>query len=101
MFMGYISHEIRTPLNTTTLGLNVLKKELLLELKNQHHQCFKTLEDTQKACDIAVTILSDMLLFDKIGDGLLLLDFESISPWQFFKSSIEPFFIEVEIILTL
>ena len=95
MFMRYISHEIRTPLNTTFLGMNVLKKELKAEFKNKPHRCFKTLQETQVSCDIAVSILNDMLLYDKVESGLLKLELESISPWSFFKAAVEPSFIQV------
>ena len=67
----------------------------MVELKNKNHKCFKTIADTQKSCDIAVSILSDMLLYDKVESGLLMLEFENISPWQFFKTAIEPFYIQV------
>ena len=95
MFMRYISHEIRTPLNTTFLGMNVLKKELTVEFKNKPHRCFKTLKETQVSCDIAVSILNDMLLYDRVESGLLQLELESISPWSFFKVAVEPFYIQV------
>ena len=94
MFMRYISHEIRTPLNTTYLGMNVMKKQLNKN-KIDKNRCLKTLQETQISCDIAISILNDMLLYDKVESGLLKLEIESISPWLFFKQSIELFYIQV------
>ena len=96
MFMRYISHEIRTPLNTTYCGLNVIKKELKAEFRNENHKSFVTIKETQVACDIAISILNDMLLYDKVESGLLKLELENISPWPFFKAAVETFYIQVD-----
>lgn len=96
MFMRYLSHELRTPLNVVTSGLNVLTKELLPKFHhNTNHRCFETIKEIQLSCDIATTILGDMLLYDKIESGMLNLDKETIVPWHFLKSSLVPFFLQV------
>ena len=98
MFLRYISHEIRTPLNTVFLGLNLLRKELTKALKSTpNHRCFSTIKDTQMSCEIAVSILNDMLLYDKVESGLLQLETKAMSPWLFIKNAIKPFFIQVSI----
>ena len=94
--MRYISHEIRTPLNVVCMGLNLLHKDLrLVSCGSNNHKCLVTLKETQASCDIAVSILNDMLLFDKVESGLLHLDLLSISPWNVVKTSVEPFYIQV------
>ena len=101
MFMRYISHEMRTPLNTTFLGLNLLMKQFRNVLKiSTDHICFKTVNDVKTSCDVAVSILNDILLYDKIESGLLALELDILSPWLFIKQSVQPFFIQVSIKLT-
>lgn len=94
--MRYISHEMRTPLNTAVLGLNVLINQFNKILKIPlNHICMLTAKDIQTSCCVAVEILNDMLLYDKIESGLLALELDSISPWSFIKSIIQPFYIQV------
>ena len=100
MFMRYISHEMRTPLNTVLLGLSYVQKQLAKVFgKNSNHECCTAIKETQVSCEIAVDILNDMLLYDKIEGGLLKLELKSISPWLFFRNSIKPFFIQVSTII--
>ena len=96
MFMRYVSHEMRTPLNTVLLGLSYVQKQLVKSLGvSTDHECYSAIKETQLSCEIAVNILNDMLLYDKVEDGLLKLELKRISPWLFFEDSIKPFFIQV------
>ena len=96
MFMRYISHEMRTPLNTAVLGLNVLLKQLQQKFHvTIDHICYLTTKDIQSSCKVAVEILNEMLLYDKIESGLLALELTSISPWSFIKDTIHPFYVQV------
>ena len=96
MFMRYISHEMRTPLNTVCVGLNVLTKQLQNAFNiATDHSCFVTLKDVQSSCEIAVSVLNDMLLYDKIESGLMSLELAIISPWSLIKQSVELFYIQV------
>ena len=80
------------------MGLNLLYKELRKACNgSNNHKCLVTLKETQASCDIAVSILDDMLLFDKVESGLLHLDLLSISPWNVVKTSVEPFYIQVSV----
>ena len=96
MFMRYISHEMRTPLNTAVLGINILIKqfEQMLHMP-ANHICYLTVLDLQSSCKIAVEILNEMLLYDKIESKVLVLELANISPWCFLKSTVKPFFLEV------
>jgi len=92
--MRYISHEIRTPLNTAFMGLRLLHDELQ-SLGNA--ECLQMVKDTQESCEVAIGILSEMLMFDKVESGLLVLEREVFSPVNFIKSILSPFSIQVEV----
>ena len=98
MFMRYISHEMRTPLNTVSMGLNVLMKQFqnVFHLATDH-LCYLTAKDIQGSCNVAIEILNDMLLYDKIESGLLALELVNFSPWLDIKQSVELFYIQVNI----
>ena len=96
MFMRYISHEMRTPLNTACVGLNVLMKQLQKTFNiAADHACFLTLKNVQSSCEVAVSVLNDMLLYDKIESGLMSLELAIVSPWSLIKQSVELFYIQV------
>ena len=98
MFMRYISHEMRTPLNTVSVGLNVLIKQLQTTFKMaSDHIIFMTTKDIQASCTVAVEILNDMLLYDKIESGHLVVELSSLSPWPLIKQSVELFYIQVSL----
>lgn len=90
--MRYIAHEIRTPLNTVVMGLRLLNDELQ---STGSSECLQMVKDTQESCEVAVGILSEMLMFDKAESGLLVLEKEIISPVNFIQSVISPFAIQV------
>eukprot|EP01041_Mallomonas_annulata_P042364 gene42364-biopygen32925 len=69
MFMRYISHEIRTPMNTVFVGLKLLENELSGESIN-FSESLIIVRDVKKAAEVALEVLNDMLLFDKIKGGL-------------------------------
>jgi len=92
--MRYISHEIRTPLNTAFMGLRLLHEELQ-SLGNV--DCLQMVKDTQESCEVAIGILSEMLMFDKAESGLLVLEKEILSPVQFIKGIVSAFRTQVGI----
>ena len=66
--MKYISHEIRTPLNVAYMGLQLLEEESdPLVVKD-------IVKDSTSACSTAINILNDLLLFDKVEEGKMILD---------------------------
>ena len=91
---------MRTPLNTAVLGLNVLLKQLQQKFQiSIDHICYLTTKDIQSSCKVAVDILNEMLLYDKIESGLLALELTSTCPWSFIKETIQPFYVQVSIFL--
>ena len=93
MFMRYISHEIRTPMSTIKMGLRLLQKELRKSKANAAH--LGTLEDVKTSADIALNILNDMLLYDKIQNGIMKLELSYVRPLTLLRSAIAPFMLQV------
>ena len=93
MFMRYISHEIRTPLSTVYMGLKLLERELSKSRTNAKH--LGTVKDVKSSADIALGVLNDMLLYDKIESGIMQLEFSDARPWSLVKSVMAPFELQV------
>jgi hypothetical protein len=82
------------------LGLNVLIKQLQQAFKLAvDHPVYLTVKDIQASCDVAIGILNDMLLYDKIESGLLALELNSVSPWLLIKKCVQPFYVQVSAVL--
>ena len=87
---------MRTPLNNVFLGLNVVMKQLEMTFHvPKNHPSYACLQDIQASCEVAISILNDMLLYDKIESGILALELAKCSPWSFIKNTITPFFVQV------
>ena len=93
MFIRYISHEIRTPLNTVFLGLKLLQDDFVRS--NDDVSRVETVKDIKESCDIAINILNELLMFDKLESGILKLELKKVSPWTFVTDVIKPFFVQV------
>jgi signal transduction histidine kinase/CheY-like chemotaxis protein len=86
MFVRYVSHEIRTPLNTVSMGLELLQSCLSDDSAQGPTRTATTAEgfdvhgmrdmiaEVKESCDIAVNILSDLLLYEKLEGGILALE---------------------------
>eukprot|EP01041_Mallomonas_annulata_P004967 gene4967-9938_t len=86
-FMRFISHEVRTPLNIILLGVDVIHKEMKYKSCNQ--DSMDTLNDMKDSCDKCVGILDELLDFEKIESGILLLDRTLFSAWDIISISIK------------
>jgi signal transduction histidine kinase len=75
----------------------VLSKQLQQSFKiSTDHVSYHTLKDIQASCEVAIDILNDMLLYDKIESGLLALEINKLSsPWSFIKTTIQLFYVQV------
>jgi signal transduction histidine kinase len=94
IFVRYVSHEIRTPLSTTLMGLNLLENEL----KQGNIDCGSLMEmisDATGSCGIAIEILNDLLLYEKIDGGLLTLEKAPVNVWKFVNDVLKVFLIQV------
>jgi signal transduction histidine kinase len=120
MFVRYISHEIRTPLNTVSMGLDLIledTKQLIRNINPSHNishtnnsshsieslsdkslsgqDSIQTINNSRKACADAVTVLNDLLTFDKLESNTLKLELTTINVLQFLKQTIQPFYVQV------
>ena len=91
--MRYISHEIRTPLSTVYMGLKLLRREMRKSKANALH--LRTVKDVKASADIALGVLNDMLLYDKIENDIVQLELLDVRPWSLMKRGIKPFVLQV------
>ena len=76
-FIRYISHEIRTPLNTVFLGMTFIKQELLLIsplVSEIVEPILDTVNEVNNCCEVALSIVNDLLTFDKLEEGKMSLE---------------------------
>ena len=70
----FVSHEVRTPLNIIALAGELMEERFL---RGSHGQdSLHIVSDIREACQDMLTILDDMLAYDKIEDGILQLELE-------------------------
>ncbi len=110
-FVRYVSHEIRSPLNAATLGLQLMDKELHKQMNKLScaaeevaASCTQLLElvaDTSQACNIATDILNDLLLYEKIDGGLLVLEAQEVNLWPYVEEVLKIFTVQVWNVLLL
>jgi len=84
-FIRYISHEIRTPLSAVKMGLQFLLAEITT--MTQDSEILDSLETTELAAVAAINILNDLLTFDKIEEGKLKVDRQTVSARDLLISS--------------
>jgi hypothetical protein len=83
-FVRYVSHEIRTPLNTVSMGLKLIQdlryreqwtqEEIEKGVAPTDEDLFEMADEVKESCDIAINILNDLLLYEKMEGGLLVLE---------------------------
>ena len=95
-FVRTVSHEIRTPLNTVFLGLKLLYEEL--EKKAEKKDTLEIISDLQRSSDTAVSILDDLLAYEKLEAGILKPEFNKIYISSFLEDSFKLFRVQVSII---
>ena len=96
LYVRYISHEIRTPLNAAHLGLKILENEIRKEKGPHAKNRLSTVQDIAHACDIAVGILNDLLNYDRLEDGTLIIEPRKILALPFFISTTNLFLLQAE-----
>ena len=78
-YVRYISHELRTPLNTAFLGLKLLTNELRASSEMRDAERYDTLCDVNMSCTAAVSILNDLLCYEKLESGRMQLHKETVT----------------------
>ena len=96
-FIRYISHEIRTPLNTVFLGMNYIKGELMgiAPLVLEYVEpILDTVNEVNSCCEVALSIVNDLLTFDKLEEGKMALELKETDIVAYIKDTIQPFDIQ-------
>jgi signal transduction histidine kinase len=88
-----VSHEIRTPLNIMYSGLELLKNELFRCGANE--ESLDIWNDVSQCTAMAVGILDELLLYEKLESGVMQLDQEDLPLWDLLRDSICPFRLQV------
>lgn len=72
-YVRYLSHELRNPLNAILMGIQLSRDKLRIQtcFENGGSACSEILEDTLIACETALQILNELLMYDKIENGQL------------------------------
>lgn len=71
-FVRYVSHEIRTPLTVASLGLMLLRDDISKSGANTA-ELDSSIEQCEENINIAVSILNDLLSYEKLESGILEL----------------------------
>ena len=89
-FIRHISHEIRTTLNTVFLGLEYITSALKQIPTEESHGTLdpivETVSDVYSSCEVAISILNDLLTSDKIEGGKMTLDLDCVNCCSYFTS---------------
>ena len=76
-FLRYIAHEVRAALNVTELSLTFMKQEMKRRFSRKNHQelgsIIDAIGDADDSCKSAISILNDVLLFDKMRGRWMVL----------------------------
>jgi hypothetical protein len=88
-FVRYVSHEIRTPLTVAKLGLMLIRKgvdavrsqvrDVVPSLMAEIDDTITNIGDCEQSVDVAVTILNDLLSYEKLESGIYEL-FQDMCP---------------------
>jgi len=99
LFIRYVSHEIRTPLNTVFLRLKLLQDDLALtatdKASSTDAERLETVRDIKDCCDIAISTLNEVLTFDKLESGAMMLERDRVGAMPFIEAAIKPFYVQV------
>jgi signal transduction histidine kinase/CheY-like chemotaxis protein len=86
IFVRFVSHEIRTPLNVAIAGLDILKKTNTFD-----DDTADLIGDIEDSCKIAVTMVDDLLAYEKISTGVLALDKQYVDAKCLIESTVAMF----------
>ena len=94
-YVQFISHELRTPLNSVFMGMQLMIDQIPedtqepVELERR-----ETLMETQSACGAALDILNELLSFDKLETGALVLNKLTVPVPELVEDSIKMFSVQ-------
>ncbi len=108
-FVRFISHEIRTPLNTVCIGLELLEKELRKDKSNGRENnnfvantpavedvdfWHSVTMDVKENAAIAISILNDILNYDKLESKTLELEAEEVNIRGLVEDTVRQFHVQ-------
>ena len=88
-FVRFISHELRTPLSIVITGLDLLSEQVMENASK--YDILSTVQDIKQPCITGVDILNELLEFEKIESGDLVLCKSLQDPVLFLDGVISPF----------
>ena len=88
-FVRYVSHEIRTPLTVSMLGLDLIAEEL--EDLGAGESTMSNIGECQDSINIAVSILNDLLSYEKLESGILEISASYVPMTGFICKCLRPF----------
>jgi len=122
-FVRFISHEIRTPMNTVCMGLRVLQVEaqsalstfmvrldsvlkataiattpssVVSKVMEKVSHWIDLMQEVEESSNNAVSVLNELLNYDKIEMKALKIDKELLPVWSLISSSVKPFHIQAK-----
>lgn len=95
----YVSHEVRTPLNSTLLGLKLIHNEVKSLELGKDSILLDLINDSYGSCNIAVDVMDDLLMYEKIESGLLHFEPVELPFWNFIKEILTNFKLQVSLLL--
>ena len=105
-YVRFIGHELRTPLNSVFMGMQLSIGQIPEDTQEPAEiERRETLLDSQSACGAALDILNEMLLFDKLESGSLILRKQDVPVPELVEDSIKMFFTQarekhIELLIT-
>jgi signal transduction histidine kinase len=93
LFVRNVAHEIRTPLNITVVGLDCMRRSKLAAA-SQDIEEIEVIDEIMDSCKVAVTILDDLLAYEKISTGALRLDRADVNVVKFIRTAASLFNIQ-------
>eukprot|EP00602_Paraphysomonas_sp_CaronLab_P002340 CAMPEP_0185032018 /NCGR_PEP_ID=MMETSP1103-20130426/19833_1 /TAXON_ID=36769 /ORGANISM="Paraphysomonas bandaiensis, Strain Caron Lab Isolate" /LENGTH=497 /DNA_ID=CAMNT_0027567751 /DNA_START=722 /DNA_END=2215 /DNA_ORIENTATION=+ len=93
-FVSYISHELRTPLNIVYMGIQLLAANLKDFKGFDTDDTLDIVKDVEGSCRVAIDILDDFLMVNKIEGNNLALERELVPVMDLLHSVVNPFDIQ-------
>eukprot|EP01041_Mallomonas_annulata_P012896 gene12896-27201_t len=78
-------------------SLLIITEELYVEIYfklRAQTQVIETIDDIKESCEIAVEILNDLLNYEKLEAGIMILEIEEIKAYKLLKAAIKPFYLQ-------
>lgn len=88
-FVRYVSHEIRTPLTISKVGIDLVLDDL--KQLGASESCLSTAVQCQESMDVAVSILNDLLTYEKLEGGIMELYRTFVAAKPFIVRTLKPF----------